>query len=176
MGQSMGGGLALRYAQRRPGRVSKLVLVNPSGLISIGWVYLVRVVPPFLMRLLGKRAIPRRMIKFILERIAYGDPGRVSDRDIDEYWAPTQIPGYTNAVRSTIAEFNWTPLSPLEAREFEVPTLVVLGTEDRVVRNARRAAERLKGSVVQNVVGGHCVHEEHPEAVYDLISAFVQSS
>jgi pimeloyl-ACP methyl ester carboxylesterase len=175
IGQSMGGGLALRYAQRRPGRVTRLVLINPTGLVAIGWVWVVRVVPPLAMRLLGRRAVPRWLVEFILRRIAYGDPARVSERDVDEYWGPTQISGYVHAVRASISEFNWSPLTADEARELAVPTLVVLGTVDRVVRGAEGAARRLHGSTVYCVVGGHCVHEEHPGPVYDLVARFVTS-
>ena len=45
VGQSMGGGVALRYALRSPERVARLVLINPVGLVPIGWVALVRLVP-----------------------------------------------------------------------------------------------------------------------------------
>jgi pimeloyl-ACP methyl ester carboxylesterase len=173
--QSMGGGLALRYAQRRPGRLTKLVLVNPTNLVRIAWVFLMRVMPPLIMRALGRRAIPRWLVRFILERIAYGDPARVSDRDVDEYWAPTQIAGYVHAIRAAISEFNWSPLTPAEARELAVPSLVILGTQDRLVTNARPAAERLHDARVLSVVGGHCVHEEHPEAVYDIVTEFLKS-
>ena len=176
VGQSMGGGLALRYAQRRPGRVPRLVLINPTGLVPIPWVYVMRAIPPAAMRLLGHRAVPRWLIGFILRRIAYGDPARVTERDIDEYWSPTQIPGYAHAVRAAIAEFNWVPLAAEEAKEMAVPSVVILGTQDRLVRNARGAAERMTGARVYGVVGGHCVHEEHPDRVYEIVGEFVQSS
>jgi pimeloyl-ACP methyl ester carboxylesterase len=128
------------------------------------------------MRVLGHRAVPRWLVGFILRRIAYGDPRRVTERDIDEYWAPTQISGYVHAVRASISEFDWRPLTQREAKDLAVPTTVLLGTLDRVVRGAEPAARRLNGATVYCVVGGHCVHEEYPGAVYDIIGRELTSS
>ena len=175
IGQSMGGGVALRYALRHPERVTRLVLINPVGLVPIGWVGLMRVVPQMLMERLGRRVLPRWLTRFILRHIAFGDGSLVTERDVDENWAPTQRPGFIHAVRAGIGEFNWSPLSPVEASSLAVPTLVVIGTKDRVVRHARNAAERLSGARVVSVEGGHCVHEEDPDNVYRLITEFIQA-
>ena len=173
LAQSMGGGLALRFALGNPDRVRGLVLVNPSGLVPIPWVTAMRFVPRFVMELLGERAVPRWLVGFILRRIAYGDPSRVGKRDIDEYWAATQIPGYVRAVRGAIAEFDWRPLTAAESATLAVPSVVILGENDRLVKDAREPAERLKGSTVLSLPGGHCVHEESPETVYPVVADFV---
>jgi pimeloyl-ACP methyl ester carboxylesterase len=173
IGQSMGGGVALHFALRHPARVKRLVLINPVGLVSIGWVSLVRLVPQMLMEGLGRRALPRWLTRFILRHIAFGDGSLVTERDVDENWTPTQRPGFIHAIRSAIDEFDWSPIPESSASALRVPTLVIVGTKDRVIRHARESAERLNGARVLTMTGGHCVHEEHPTEVYGAITEFI---
>jgi pimeloyl-ACP methyl ester carboxylesterase len=175
VGHSMGGGVALRYALERPERVDALALINPTELVPIPALQLVRVLPRPVLEALGERVVSRRLSKLVLEHIAYGDASRVTPRDVDEYWAPTQIPGFVRALRRTATEFDWRPISDEQARSLKVPATVVLGTWDRLVRNARPAALRLAGAHVHEVEGGHCVHEERPREVYNIISGLLSS-
>jgi pimeloyl-ACP methyl ester carboxylesterase len=176
VGQSMGGGLALRYALRRPERISKLVLINPTGLVPLKFLkFLVRP-PRALLGAIGGRLVPRWLVEVILRRLAYGNAALVTERDIDEYWAPTQLPGFTHAVSAAIREFDWRPLSPAEAASLAVPSVVILGTRDRLVRNTPESAERLRGSLVHSMDGGHCVHEERPREACEIIGQFACDS
>lgn len=176
VGHSMGGGLALRYALERPERLDALALINPTELVPIAALRAVRVFPRPVVEALGERTVSRRLTKLVLEHLAFGDAARVTARDVDEYWATTQIPGYIRAVRRTASEFDWRPISGEQARSLKVPTVVVLGTRDRLVRHARPAALRLAGALVREVEGGHCVHEERPREVYEIISGFLAST
>jgi len=176
VGQSMGGGLALRYALRRPERISKLVLINPTGLVPLKFLkFLVRP-PRTMLKAIGGRLVPRWLVGVILRRLAYGNASLVSERDVDEYWAPTQLPGFTHAVSAAIREFDWRPLSAAEAASLAVPSVVILGSRDRLVRNTRESAERLRGSRVYSMDGGHCVHEEHPREACEIIGRFACES
>ena len=114
------------------------------------------------------------MIRFILRRLAYADPTVVTERDIDEYWAPTQLPGFVRAARAALSEFDWSAATDEDASRLAVPTLVVLGRRDRLVPNTSAAVSRLNGSRIEWVPGGHCAHEEHPDLVYDMIAEFVR--
>jgi pimeloyl-ACP methyl ester carboxylesterase len=174
VGQSMGGGLALRYALTRPKRVSKLVLINPTGLVSVPFVSVLRHSPGAIVDALGARLVPRFMVGFILRRLAYADSSIVTDRDVDEYWAPTQIPGFVHAARASLSEFDWNPVGDADARSLAVPALVILGRSDRIVPNTNEAAQRLNRARIEWVPGGHCAHEEHPEIVYDMLADFIR--
>lgn len=175
VGHSMGGGLSLQYALRNAGRLNALVLVNPTELVAVPALYAMRVAPRPIIESLGERIlIPRRLVKLVLEHVAFGDSSRVTERDVDEYWAPTQLSGYIRAARRTVAEFDWRPISNEQAASLAVPAMVVLGAKDRLVRHARPAALRLSGAEIHELAGGHCVHEEHPGDVYDLMSTFVE--
>ncbi|HEY7395474.1 MAG TPA: alpha/beta hydrolase [Gemmatimonadaceae bacterium] len=173
LAQSMAGGLSLHFALAHPDRVRGLALVNPSSLVTIPWTNAMRIIPRVAMNVAGERLIPRRLVALILRRMAYGDASKVSTRDIDEYWAPTQIPGFARALRGAIAEFDWRPLTTSEAASLAVPSVVILGLQDHVIRSARGAAERLNGAQVFSLPGGHCVHEEDPDTVYPLIADFL---
>src|SRR5262245_3335580 len=173
LAQSMAGGLSLHFALAHPDRVRGLALVNPSSLVTIPWTNAMRIIPRVAMDAAGVRLIPRRLVALILRRMAYGDASKVSTRDVDEYWAPTQISGVARALRAAIAEFDWRPLTASEAASLAVPSVVILGLQDHVIRSARGAAERLNGAQVFSLPGGHCIHEENPDTVYPLIADFL---
>ncbi|MFI5228165.1 MAG: alpha/beta fold hydrolase [Gemmatimonadales bacterium] len=175
VGQSMGGGLLLRYAQRRAERVRGIALINPSGLVPIPLLALGRVFPRRIVAALDKRLMPRWAVRGVLRRLAYADPDRTTERDVDEYWAPTQLDGFVAAARSALSEFDWRPLTQREAAALKVPSVVILGREDRLVRDAAAAARRLAGSTLHVLDGGHCVNEELPDAAYEIIGSFCRS-
>jgi pimeloyl-ACP methyl ester carboxylesterase len=176
VGQSMGGGLALHYALLRSERVRGVVLINPTGLVSLPFLPVLRGAPREALAMIGKRLVPRIMIGFVLRRLAYGNAALVTERDVDEYWAPTQLPGYVFAARSALSEFDWRRVTDAEASSLAVPALVILGDADRLVRNDVRAAQRLAGATVHVLEGGHCVHEEQPDEAYRLIGEFVRTT
>jgi pimeloyl-ACP methyl ester carboxylesterase len=94
--QSMGGRIALELARRH--RVTKLALFGPVG---FGDVSPARDLVPFLPAIPGSLAallVPRELVELVQRRV-YGKIGWFTDRDVDEYWAPTQFP----AVRVRLA-------------------------------------------------------------------------
>jgi pimeloyl-ACP methyl ester carboxylesterase len=173
VGQSMGGGLALRYAMANPSRLSRLVLINPTGLSHVPYIPLLRFAPMFALDAIGPHLVQRWAIAWILRRLAYGDASLVTERDVDEYWAPTQLAGFVHAARAAVTEFDWSVVSDAEASGLGVDTLVVLGERDRLLRTSREQALRLRNARVEQVPGGHCANEEHPDVVYGLLAEFV---
>jgi pimeloyl-ACP methyl ester carboxylesterase len=175
LGQSMGGGLALRYAIARPDRITKLVLINPTCLVSIAGLRAVQLFSSEVLAGAGARP-PRWLVASVLRYVAYGDPSLVTDRDIDEYWSAAMLRGFVYAAAATLSNFEWGVVSDSDASSLEMPSLVVLGERDRLIRNTAAAAERLRGTRVEHVPGGHCAHEEHPDAVYPMVAAFVRET
>jgi pimeloyl-ACP methyl ester carboxylesterase len=175
VGQSMGGGLALHYALRRPERIRGVVLINPTGLVSLPFLGVLRGIPRDVLTVIGRRLVPRIVIGFVLRRLAYGNAALVTEHDVDEYWAPTQLHGFVFAARSALSEFDWRRISDVEASSLAVPSVVILGNADRLVRNTTRAAQRLPGASVHVLEGGHCVHEEQPDEAYRVIGEFART-
>lgn len=176
MGQSMAGAALLRVALRHPARVAGLVLINPVGLVPLRFMPLLRLLPRPVMVGLGRRLVPRWVASFVLRYIAYGDPRLASERDVDEYWAGTQVPGFAYSARTTLTEFDWRPLPAGELAPLAVPTMVMLGASDRLIANTVDAAQRVPGAIVEVLPGGHCVHEENAAEAYRLIGDFVVRS
>ena len=174
IGHSMGGGIALHYALRSAERVAGIVLINPVGLVPLKLLGLARVSPRWPFRVFDGSVTPRAMVRLILRHIAYGNADLVTEDVIDEYWSPTQLPGFGYAARTSVDEFDWRPIGDATAASLAVPCVVILGDSDRLVRNSRSAANRLAGAAVHQLPGGHCVHEEDPARVYDIIARFMR--
>ncbi len=131
------------------------------------------------------RLVPRWMVARG-HRMVYGDPSLITAEDIDQYWAPSQFPGYARAMRRLVHEFTWErPSVPVMASRLRslqpstAPPLVVLGTRDRLVRDARSyaAAVRAAGApleIFESEGGGHAVNEERPAEVIDAVRRFLR--
>jgi pimeloyl-ACP methyl ester carboxylesterase len=174
--QSMGGRIALELARRH--RVKRLALFGPVG---FGEVSQAREIAPFLPKIPGALAamlVPREIVEIVQRRV-YGKIGWFSERDIDEYWAPTQFPAVVQATVQMLREFDWEVLTPAALAEIVVPTLVVFGTLDGTVRPTHaeqlvRALPRGRFEWIEG--GGHVVMEEGPDRVNALLLEFLRHS
>ena len=173
IGHSMGGAVALHLALASPSRVRRMVLINPAGFAPLPLRALFWLATPRLIDRLARAATPRWLFRAILRGIA-GDPTCISDRDVDEYWAPSQHPGYFAAARALLREFEWTPARSDDLARFRHPVLVVLGDADRLVTGVGPVAERLPNARVVVIPGaGHICHEERWSQVDDAIVQFL---
>jgi magnesium chelatase accessory protein len=181
--QSMAGAVALELAFS--GRVRRLALINPALFGRIGTLRLARRMSPAVPDRIVDRVLPRLVSRWLVartHRLVYGDPSRISRRDEMEYWAPSQFPAYARAMRLLVHEFDWArpPAEELARRlnTLAEPLLVILGTCDRLVRDAapyvaalRAASARLELHMI--VGGGHAVNEERPAEVETLVESFL---
>lgn len=169
--QSMAGKIALRIALDAPHRVSRLVLFGPVG---FGLIPPWHVLSPFIPQLPGvvpSLLVSRRVVEFVQRRV-HGKLGGFTERDVDEYWAPTQFPEIVRAQLQMLKEFEWTPWAPEVLATLRAPTHLVFGTRDRTVRPvhaARLAAALPVGRLTWVEDGGHVVMEEVPERINALI-------
>jgi pimeloyl-ACP methyl ester carboxylesterase len=181
--QSMAGTIALELALRGESRLGRVVLVNPASFGRIRVLPIARVASPPLIdrvlhRLVGRWVVSRA------HRLVYTDPTRLSERDEAEYWAPSQFPAYARAMRRLVHEFPWArPPADVMARRLRAlpfPVLVVLGTRDRLVRDAAAYVAALRAAGAPLVLrevhgGGHAVNEELSEEVIAIVLAFLDS-
>lgn len=174
--QSLGGRIAFELARREPARVPRLALYGPVG---FGDVAPASAFAPFIPRLPGalpSLLVTREMVDFVQRRV-HGKLGWFTERDTDEYWAPTQFPDVVRAQLQMLAEFEWAAHDERALSAFSTPTLVVFGTADRTVRPVH--AERLvrampRGRLSWVEGGGHVVMEESPDAVNRELVAFLR--
>ena len=173
VGNSLGGGAALLLAAHHPGRVAALVLVapaTPEGPI----VWPVRVLRTPVLGELSLLFSSRALAAHNLRRWQFARAERVTDQAIDDAFAPMRIPGTRRAALAAIRS------DPRRHRGVEarlrVPTLVVWGSEDRLVpaADAERVHACIAGSrLVILPDAGHLPQREQPEAFARAVSEFV---
>lgn len=175
VGHSMGGAIALETAATHPDRVRGLVLVGAAG-FGIRYPAALKVarwplVGPILSAFRGRAATGRVL------RSTYGDPGRVTEQDVDQYYAPVADPGYGRAFRAVLRRFKFDALEG-RVRGVAAPTLVIWGERDRWIPAAtgRLLATELPRAAYVVVPGaGHAVNEETPDAVNSLVLSFLKN-
>lgn len=174
IGHSLGGAIALDAAMNSRTSIGPLVLINPVGFSFPSSVLLHQFMPRVFVDALGSRAIPRLLVEMILRYVAFGDSRAISQQVIDQYWLPTQEPGFTGAAHATAAQFDWRPFTPGSLGALANPTLVIVGRRDRIVAGGASAARLMPNARVVEFDGGHCVHEEQPAAVWPLVADFLR--
>ena len=174
VGHSMGGAIAAEVAIRSPGRVRGLVLIGAAGLGTreppLFRVARWPLVGPLLLAF-RSRGLVERLLKS-----TYADPTKVTDGDVDQYYAPFAERDYGRALRAVLRQFDF---DALEGRldAVRAPTLVLWGEQDRWVPIAagRRLAGGLGRAAFLSVAhAGHSVQEEAPDEVNRLLIAFLK--
>ena len=174
VGHSMGGEIAAEVAIAFPTRVRGLVLIGAAGLGTrepllfrlARWP----VVGPLVLAFRGRALVGR------LLRSTYADPRKVTEPDVDQYYAPVAEAAYGRALRGVLREFHF---GGLEGRldAIAAPTLVLWGEADRLIPIAlgRALAAHLNRSAFLSVPrAGHSVQEEAPDEVNRLLIKFLK--
>ena len=105
-GLSMGAALSAHVADSSPERVRGLVMVSPVGFSGVRGLTAVRVATASPVTPLLPRIADRRVIELLLN-LVNGKLRPITPRDVDEYWAPTQFPEFTLAMRHLLHKFTW---------------------------------------------------------------------
>ena len=174
VGHSMGGEIAAEVAIAFPTRVRGLVLIGAAGLGTreplLFRVARWPVVGPLVLAFRGRALVGR------LLRATYADPRKVTEPDVDQYYAPVAEAAYGRALRGVLREFQF---GGLEGRldAIAAPTLVLWGEADRLIPIAlgRALAAQLNRSAFLSVPrAGHSVQEEAPDEVNRLLLKFLR--
>lgn len=178
IGQSMGGKIVVRVALDAPERVSQLLLFGPVGFGLIpSWGVLARQIPVPPGELIVK-FVPRSLVAIVQRRV-YGKLGWFTERDVDEYWAPTQFPAVARAQFQMMREFAWDLWDEATLKRLNTRTHVIFGTRDRTVRPRSAAAlathlPRGRFTWIQD--GGHVVMEEAAERINAMLATDLASA
>ncbi len=171
-GLSMGAALAAHVAAAQPGRVRGVVLGSPIGFDGIPGLWAIRSVTPPLIAPLLPQIASRAVIAAIL-RFVTGKLRRITRRDVDEYWAPTQFPNFTVAMRRLLHEFSWNaPFARLD-----VPCLLITGTRDPLLPRSKAKSYGDSTPGLRHIEirdAGHVVYDEAPLAVNEAIIEFAR--
>lgn len=173
-GHSMGAALALRFTIASPGRVSALALISPVGTSGLRFLSLVRTITPAVSIPFWRMLNTKWMTRFFL-RLAYGEFGAPSSREVEEYWAPSQFPAFTTALRHLLHRFNWGPIYIGGLDAHNIPILVLSGSRDHLCR--KKALDHIRRSLrceMQVIEGaGHLVISETPDRVNSALVALL---
>ena len=170
-GSSMGGAVAVKYAQGKPWRVTSLILVDSAGIALPGMD------PPIGVRIATTtvlnqitRAFPTRGLYEAGLKASFTDQSLVTKEMIDRYWELNRGPGVRDATRKRFS----TPWSELVAEEQKIEaalpamttrTLILWGRDDKLVPLAAAEVFRSKIPGAQLIVydkSGHIPQEEVP--------------
>ena len=176
VGNSWGGGWALRFAQIHPARAASLSLLTSSGFHGREvWLYESLKYP-----LIGELTtlIVSRNLARCFYRQAFHDPTQVTEEMVDAAFAPMSASRENRAAQyQLMRRLDWSLTEALMPRT-TIPTLVLWGREDRLwpVSMAARFAETLPDCRVEIFEQcGHLPQEEMPERTLEQLHAFWRS-
>ena len=172
-GLSMGAALSAHVADSSPKLVRGVVMVSPVGFSGVRGLTAVRVATASPVTPLLPRIADRKVIELLLN-VVNGKLRRITPRDVDEYWAPTQFPEFTLAMRHLLHKFTWRAPFP----KLTVPALLMSGTRDRFVsrsslENCCLTLPGMRHIEVKNA--GHVVYDEAASTVNKALVEFFRS-
>jgi pimeloyl-ACP methyl ester carboxylesterase len=178
-GNSMGGGIAARYALVHPEHLYALVLVDAggapqpssrSGRGNIGFTLAATPGIGWLMQSITPRSIVERSFRESVSNQAVVTPAAV-----DRYWELLRYPGNRKATGERFTTPRRT-FTDKELAAIKTRTLILWGEEDRLisVEGGRWFAKGIAGSELKTYPKiGHLPHEEAAEQSASDVNAFV---
>jgi pimeloyl-ACP methyl ester carboxylesterase len=179
IGNSLGGCVALRLAERHPDRLAGIVGIAPAGLEMTRLLYLVQR-DPVLHSLLAlptpvpsvvlRAAVARMYRQFAFARQSTIDPHVVSAFTA-HHRERARVAHYLDTAHRLMPELR----EPFELARIAAPVLLVWGDRDRLVfhRGANRVLSAVPDSRLELLEGiGHCPQVEAPGRVTELLLEF----
>jgi pimeloyl-ACP methyl ester carboxylesterase len=179
VGNSLGGALALRAAERGGLPVGGIVPIAPAGLHMAGWFSAIE--GEWLVRLLrlSPVPVPDRFVKPIVGRVyrtlVFGDPGGADPGVIDAFSGHlasfTRSMGVLDVGRRLLPELG----DPFDLDRIDCPLLLVWGEQDRMVftTGAERVLRTVDYSDIEVIPAcGHCPQVEVPDLLAELLLGF----
>ncbi len=174
VGHSMGGAIAAEAALMRPDRARGLVLVDAAGL-GVRWPFMLRVarwpVVGALFNGLRGRSATARILKAL-----YADPSRITNQDVDQYYAPLAEPGFGRSLRGVLREFRFDGLQG-RLGQIQTPTLVMWGAQDGLIPATvgHAMVSGLGHAALERFSGvGHALPEEAPAVFNRALLTFLR--
>lgn len=181
-GHSLGGAIALLVTLQAGDRgetdlVSHLILISPSAYPQklprlMGWLTI-----PLLARI-GMALIPvRAIVRYTLDRV-FHDKSAITPERIRRYercFGRRGMAGVLIRSARAIDPDSYEAIT-VRYRELGAPTLIIWGSEDRIVRisQGKRLAEEMPDARLAVIGGcGHNPHEERPRDTFRAIMEFL---
>lgn len=180
VGNSAGGGLAVAFALEYPQRVEALILVDPgvgggrgpqfpAWALPLMWTPQMRHLAPLLMRDY-EESLPRT-----IEREWY-DVSRLTDEIRNEHLKLLKIQNWDRAFYELTFAPAYPELRPL-LPQLAVPTFIIAGQEDRLIRSwyYEAIAEEIPGAQLTFIPQcGHVPQEECPAEFMNAVAVYLK--
>lgn len=179
VGNSLGGCVALRLAERHPDRLAGVMAAAPAGLDMSRLLYLVQRDPVLRSILAMPTPVPGAVIRAAVARLyrqlAFASPRSVDPDVISAFTYHHRhratVAGYLQCAHRLIPELR----EPYELERISCPVLLVWGDRDRLVfhRGAQRVLAVVPGARLELLRGvGHCPQIEAPDRFAQLLLDF----
>ena len=179
VGNSLGGCVSLRLAERYGDRVAGVVPVAPAGLEMTRLLYLVERDPILRLLLAVPNPVSGALIRSTVARLyrtlAFAVPDAVEEAAVaaftSHYSDRATVAGYLATAHRLIPELR----EPYQLQLIKAPVLVVWGDRDRLVfhRGAQQILAAVPGARLELLSGiGHCPQVEAAERFTELLLDF----
>ncbi len=183
VGNSLGGCVALRLAERHGARLAGVVAVAPAGLQMSRLLSVVERDPLLRSLLAVPTPVPAALLRAAVGRlyrtIAFSSPGAVDDALVAAFThhhrRRAAVAGYLDTAHRLIPELR----APFQLHRIECPVLVVWGDRDRLLfhRGAQEIIGSVPGARLELLPGvGHCPQVEAPDRLTRLVLEFCDAA
>ncbi len=180
VGNSLGGCVALRLAERQSRRLAGVVAVAPAGLAMSRLLRLVEADPVLSSLLALPSPVPGVVIRAAVARLyrqlAFASPRAVDGELVSAFTRHHRrrsvVAGYLAMAHRLLPELR---SEPFELSRIRAPLLVIWGDRDRLVphRGAQEILDAVPAARLELLSGvGHCPQVEAPARFTDLLLAF----
>jgi pimeloyl-ACP methyl ester carboxylesterase len=176
-GHSLGGSLIYHFVSRYPGRASCLGLLSPVGLNGVPLMWLYRGLTPKVLTPILRQIKPRLIVKLALRRV-YGRRAHFTERDVEEFLAPSQFPEYALAMRELLHNYDWIAGTHRDLAMVDVPAIGLWGALDHMMPDDGMGVYvPLLPRIVLRVIpdAGHIIAEETPDEVNTALLALLSA-
>jgi pimeloyl-ACP methyl ester carboxylesterase len=178
-GNSLGGCIVLRMAQRHPARLAGVVPIAPAGLAMTRLLTLVQRDPVLRSLLALPAPVPaivlRGAVARLYRQLVFAAPNAIDSRIVSAFtWhhrERAKVAAVLDTAHRLIPELRYA----LELQRISVPLLLVWGDRDRLVlhQGAQQVLDAVPGARFELLEGiGHCPQVEAPERVTELLVEF----
>jgi pimeloyl-ACP methyl ester carboxylesterase len=179
VGNSLGGCVALRLAERHSSRLAGVVGVAPAGLEMTRLLYLVQRDPVLRSVVSLPTPVPafvlRAAVARLYRRLAFAAPASIDPGVISAFtWhhrRRDRVAHYLDSAHRMMPELR----DPFALERIAVPVLLIWGDRDRLVfsRGAKRVLQAVPDSRLELLPGvGHCPQVEAPQRFTELLMEF----
>jgi pimeloyl-ACP methyl ester carboxylesterase len=176
VGTSIGGTVAMRYTADHPDRIERLVLISPGSLEPRVRGRTTPANVPRAADILGY-VLPKSFTRFMLTN-DYGDPARVTDAVVDEWYEMWMREGNRLAMLNLLRQYVSGGVED-KIRAVNVPVLLIWGEKNKRVpvalayetRDLLVNAPEVRLEILPGI--GHMLVQEAPEASSKLIRQYL---